>query len=158
MLSQVSGQVYVGYRQFYISDLEAPGDTASSNFWTQSAFDARLAVEQGGIGIATDTYGDIPFTIEVWDAEPKLRLEQFDHIAEASLFLSAGRLAVEGCPDGPTGVELSMGVGWHRIRVNSAGLQANFSEIEYNSDSYLIQIWPAEKAERVVLKKYNPSH
>jgi len=152
----VTYQVYAGYRQFYLLDADGAGDTSSPDFWTQEAMDLRLAVQPGVIGIATDTYGDVPVTIETLDAEPALSLEAWDHVVEASLRLSKGHMALAPCPgDDRPQPTIALGHEWLRVRVHSAGLNIEPpSEVDYCGDSYLIQAWPASARERVLLKCY----
>jgi hypothetical protein len=147
-------KAYAGYRQFYLLDADSPGDTGSPSFWTAEAFAARLPVAAGVVGVATDTYGEVPVTVEVLDAEPGAPTADWDHVAEASLSVSAGRIAVHGCPDEPTGLVVSVPPGCYRVRVCSAGLQPQPDELEYNGDSYLVQLWPSDLEERRVLKQF----
>jgi hypothetical protein len=147
-------EVYAGYRQFYVFDADEPGDTGSSAFWTLAATQARLPVEAGVVGVATDTDGQVPVTLEMLAAEPQLSLEGWDHVAEASLQLSAGHLTIYGCPDEPTGLVVDAPAGSYRVRVSSVGLSATPDQLEYNGDSYLVQVWPAEVADRRVLKQF----
>jgi hypothetical protein len=151
-----SYKVYAGYRQFYVLDPGSFGDTGSADFWTQEAFDLRLAVEQGVIGIGTDTYGEVPVTIEMLDTEPMLSLEPWDHVVEASLQLSRGRLEIVPCPDyDRPAASLALTPGWVRVRVHYAGLHVEPpSQVDYCGDSYLIQAWPSKPRERVLLKGF----
>jgi hypothetical protein len=71
-------QVTAWHRQFYSLDPDQPGDTASPAFWTQEAFDSRLAVQPGVLGVGTDTNGEVPVTVEVLDAEPTLSMNGWD--------------------------------------------------------------------------------
>jgi hypothetical protein len=147
-------QVYAGYRQFYVIDADSPGDTGSVAFWTEEAFASRLPVEAGVVGVATDTYGEVPVTIEVLGAEPEMSFEDWDHIAEASLLVSAGRITVMGCPDEPSGLVVAVAPGRCRVRVCFAGLSSEPDEAAYNGDSYLVQVWPSDTEGRRVLKRF----
>jgi hypothetical protein len=149
-------QVYAGYRQFYLLDADSPGDTSSPDFWTPEAFTARLAVQPGVIGIGTDTYGEVPVTVEALDSEPALSAQAWDHVVEASLHVSTGRLALAPCPDSDSPVtRIAIPPGWFRVRVHSAGLNAEPpSEVDHCGDSYLIQAWPSAPRERAVLKSF----
>jgi hypothetical protein len=102
-------RVYAGYRQFYVIDADSPGDTSSAAFWTEEAFASRLPVEAGVVGVATDTYGEVPVTLEALDVEPEVSLDDWDHIAEASLLISAGHITLMGCPDEPSGLVVTLG-------------------------------------------------
>jgi hypothetical protein len=150
-------QLEAGYRQFYVQDCDQLGDTSSDAFWTAEACDCRLAVAPYVIGIATDTNGSVPVSVEVWKSEPGLTLGDWDHIAEASLESMAGRLKLAGCPDGDIRFHtINVSPGWHRVRVYSAGLVPNPPEVLYSGDSYLVQIWRAPPGPRNLLKRYEP--
>ena len=110
-------------RQFYIQDFDQLGDTSSDAFWTAEALDYRLAMVPYVVGIATDTNGGVPVTIEVCNSEPGPTPGNWNHIAEVSLELTAGRLKLAGCPDGDVRFHtINASPGWHRMRVYSAGL------------------------------------
>jgi hypothetical protein len=147
-------QVYAGYRQFYVVDADSPGDTGSVAFWTEEAFASRLPVEVGVVGVATDTYGAVPVTLEVLGAEPEVSLDDWDHIAEASLLVSAGRITLVGCPDEPSGLVVAVDPGRYRVRVCFSGLIPEPDEADYNGDSYLVQVWPSDLEGRRVLKDF----
>ena len=147
-------QVYAGYRQFYVVDADSPGDTGSAAFWTEEGFASRLPVEAGVVGVATDTYGEVPVKLEVLGAEPETSLDDWDHIAEASLLVSAGHITLLGCPDEPTGLVVAVAPGRHRVRVCFAGLTSEPDESEYNGDSYLVQVWPSDLEGRRVVKRF----
>ena len=147
-------RVYAGYRQFYVIDADSPGDTGSVGFWTEAAFASRLPVEAGVVGVATDTYGEVPVTLEVFGAEPELFVDDWDHIAEASLLVSAGRITLMGCPDEPSGLVVAVAPGRYRVRVCFLGLIPEPDEAEYTGDSYLVQVWPSDLEGRRVLKHF----
>ena len=106
------------------------------------------------LGVGTDTNGEVPVTVEVLDAEPTLSLNGWDHVAEASLELSRGRLTIAGCPDIDVPIAtISLGLGWFRVRIFSAGLSDQPPEVEYSGDRYLAQVWPSVAGKRTVLKK-----
>ena len=145
-----------GFRQFYIQDFDQEGDTSSDAFWTEEAFDCRVAVAPYVIGIATDTNGQVPVTVEVCKSEPTLAAGDWDHIAEGSLELTDGRLKLAGCPDGDVRFHtINATPGWHRARVYSAGLTQRPPEVHYSGDQYLVQIWPAPAGPRTLLKRYD---
>jgi len=147
-----------GYRQFYIQDFNQLGDTSSDAFWTAEAFDCRLAVVPYVIGIATDTNGKVPVTVEVRKSEPGPTPGDWDHIAEVSLELIDGRLKLAGCPDGDVRFHtINASPGWYRVRVYSAGLTECPREVHDSGDQYLVQMWPAPAAPRTVLKRWGPS-
>ena len=147
-------RVYAGYRQFYICDADNPGDTGSLGFWDEEAFASRLPTETGVVGVATDTYGEVPVALEVLGTEPKTLLDDWDHVAETSLLVSAGRVTLCGCPDMPTGLIVTVTPGRYRVRVCFAGLSHEPPESDHHGDSYLIQVWPSDLEGRCVLKQF----
>ena len=149
-------QIDAGYRQFYVQDFDRPGDTSTDQFWTAEAFDCRLAMAPYVVGIATDTNGEVPVTVEVCNSEPGPTAGEWDHIAEASLELTAGHLKLAGCPDGDVRFHTMNAMpGWYRVRVYSAGLTPCPPEVLWSGDSYLVQIWPASPGPRTLLKRYH---
>ena len=151
-------KVYAGYQQFYLRDVDQSGNTGSLAFLTEEASRARLPVEAGVVGVATDTDGEVPVTVEVLGSEPELFLERWDHVAEASLLLSAGHLTLEGClDDEPNRLVVAVPAGRYRVRVCSAGLKAQPDPLDYNGDSYVVQVWPSEVVGRLVLKQFEGS-
>ena len=58
------------YGQFYVNDKNANGNTNSDNFWTEQAFEDKLAVEDGvlGIGIA-NSEGLVDCTFEILNSK-----------------------------------------------------------------------------------------
>jgi hypothetical protein len=152
-------QVDAGYRQFYVQDFDQLADTSSDAFWTAEAVDCRLAVVPYALGIATDTNGKVPVIVEVCNSEPGRTPGDWNHIAEGSLELTAGRLKLAGCPDGDVRFHtINASPGWHRVRVYSAGLSPHPPEVLYSGDSYLVRIWPAPLGPRTLLKRYDPAH
>jgi hypothetical protein len=146
--------VYAGYRQFYLLDGANTGDTGSVEFWTDEAFNTRLAVVPGVIGISTDTYGSVPVTLELVESEPPVNLDGWDHVVEASILLSTGRLQVVGCPDYDQPVlDTTVVPGRYRVRGSFASLLAEPNG-DYNDDSYLIQMWRSNVDGRLVLKQF----
>ncbi len=152
MAQTITGKVYAGYFQFHLFDADAIGDTGSEAFWTTDANAARLAVVPGALGVSTNTYGEVPVTLTVYDSAPPL--PDADHLVEASLTLTQGKLIVDGCPDEPTDLALQLPAGDYRVRIASYGLQNGDSQIEYNGDQYHIALWPEEPGERTVIKRF----
>lgn len=155
MNSSHSVRVYAGYRQFYLRDADRLSGSGDPSFWTEEAFRTRMPIAPGIVGAFTDTYGEVPVTLRVLDAAPALELAAFDHVVEGPLELSAGRAALEGCPDEPTGLVLTLPPGSCRVRISMMGLRPEPDETEYNGDSYIVEIWPAPAAERRVLKDWS---
>ena len=157
MASCQTATVLAWYRQFYLFDRDTPCNTGADSFWSEEAFQCGLAVEPGWLGIGTDTDGEVPVTIEVLESEPVACLDAWDRVAEASLEVSCDRLIIAGCPDIEPVVSVPVRPGRIRVRVSSAlprGKEPPHG-VEYRGDKYLIQLWPSEAEDRVVLKGYS---
>jgi len=144
-----------GYRQFYLTDAKAEGNTGADNFWNEEAFNTRIPLNPGILGVSTDTNGRVPVEVVISEDKPDLELDHWDHVVEANIDLSSGQLGVVGCPDEPEGgIKVTPGI--YRARVHFGALGTADNEAEEGDDHYLIILWRAPHAERTVLKKWNP--
>ena len=144
---------YTAYGQFYLADKDSALKTDSERFWTDEAFDARLALETGVIGVGIESYGPLKAELLLLDAEPGTFNEnRYDHIVEGSLQLESGTLQVLNCPDTSLELELHMEKGSYRVRIYSVNLDS--VEDDAGDDFYKIEIWKAEPSDRKVLKMY----
>src|ERR1700761_3586262 len=91
---------YTQYCQFYLNDQESPRETDSKNFWTAEAYDDRLAIGNGILGVGTECYGPVKGELKVLEAENKdFNLNDYDHIVEGGLEISSGTLTILDCPN-----------------------------------------------------------
>ena len=143
------------YNQFYLCDKEAKGETDSAHFWTDEAFNDRLAVEEGILGILIgNEEGTVNGELIVLDSKNNLNeFDSFDHIVEASLEINSGYIQIIDCPFSTIEVELEIEKGFYRARIYSISLESAFTSKP--KDYYRIELWKEEFNERVVLKKYN---
>jgi len=144
---------YTAYNQFYICDKDFSGDTGSENFWTDTAFDSRLAVQSGVLGVGTECYGPVKGMLTILESvNTDLNIDKFDHIVEGSLEIKSGRLQVLDCPDSTVILETALEIGIYKVRVYSSNLAS--VDGDEGDDRYLIEIWPDSNRERKVLKRY----
>lgn len=142
------------YRQFYLCDKEANGNTGSENFWSETAFADKLAVEDGvlGIGIENDE-GVVKCEIEILSDKSMLEdFNNFDHVVEASLKIHSGILQILDCPHAEVEMETELENGEYRVRVYSSDLESAYEENP--KDSYKIEMWKEAYSERTVLKRF----
>ena len=158
MASRQTFAVFASSRQFYVFDPNEPCRTgADDDFWTEEAFERGLAVQAGWIGVATDTNGDVPVSVEVLESEPEAPLDAWDHVVETSLRLSGNRLIIAGCPDLVPVVIIPLGPGWVRVRICAVIPRSNRGDpggVKYRGDRYLIQLWRSELPGTAVLKRF----
>lgn len=142
------------YGQFYINDINASGDTGSDDFWSNQAFEDKLAVEKEilGISIANDE-GIVNCELEILDSKSLISdFSEFDHVVEASIEIKSGSLQVNDCPFSEVILETKIENGNYRARVYSGNLESAYSE--ERNDYYKIEIWKEAFSDRHVLKRY----
>jgi hypothetical protein len=146
-------EFYSSHHQFYIGDKSSDFATDSSNFRTQSAFDDRLAMEAGVLGIGTESYGSVKAELSILDAENiTTDFEAYDHIVEAGIDVNSGILQVLNCPDSSVELELAIKPGRYRVRIYSTNLASVIDDD--SEDYYRVELWPSDTMERKVLKRY----
>jgi len=59
---------YASYQPFYIADVIHPRDMSDMSFWSQEAYEKRLAGADGTIGIGTGSHGNVMVILEICDA------------------------------------------------------------------------------------------
>jgi hypothetical protein len=149
-------RVYADYYQFYIEDASSPGDTADAAFWSEQAYDNRLAVTAGTIGIGTGSYGFVRVTTEIHDHRPAVQLEDWEHVTETGIDVARGPLRVKGCLGGnDAGEAFQLAAGHYRVRCCHANL-AGSVEFGEGEDWYLLQIWPSARTAPRILKRAPP--
>src|SRR5579864_8641581 len=88
-----------GYNQFYIIDGESDGDTGSDNFWTDDAFNDKLAIEDGVLGIGIESYGQVKAELQILNNSNKeIDFSKYDHIVEGGIKIGSGLLQIIDCP------------------------------------------------------------
>ncbi len=142
------------YNQFYISDKNSPRKTNSVSFWTDEAFQDRLAIEDGILGIGTECYGPINGEVNIHEM-PLLdeNFDQYDHVVEGGISFKSGIIQILTCPDSNVIAELTVVTGIYLVRVYSKNLST--VDGDEGDDYYIINIWPGISTERKVLKRYH---
>ncbi|WP_457068669.1 hypothetical protein [Hymenobacter sp. UYAg731] len=153
MMNQV--QFRTSYSQFYICDKDSPAATDSDGFWNQEAFDSRLAIEDGILGVGTETYSYVRASIEILaQRNDAIDSTKYDHIVEASIKVNSGVLQILDCPNSTIEFELTIKPGFYRARIYISNLDSITDEDQEGNDFYLIEMWPEEPSPRKVLKQY----
>jgi hypothetical protein len=105
--------------------------------------------------VGTIGYTFLPVVLELWDDEPPLDVDVWDHVVEASLDVSSGRLGLHdigGAGEDDDTIEVAPGT--YRVRASAAGLH-EATELD-GGDRYRIQLWPSEMGEPVVVRWWGP--
>jgi hypothetical protein len=144
---------YTEYHQFYIEDEIATGNTASVDFWTEDAYNDRLATDDGMLGVGTECYGHVNGELNLLDsANDQIDTDKYDHIVESGLELKSGVLQILDCTSSTVVLAVQVNPGKYRVRVYSLNLDSVIDDD--GDDYYKIEIWPDSNMERKVLKRY----
>lgn len=163
--------LYADHFQFYLGDSELDGDTSASDFWSDAAFERRLAVGHGILAVETELYGTVPVALEVREGPPLDDPAVWDHVAEAGLDLPSGYLAIDGCLDymphdlpriGYRSPLIEVAPGAYRVRVHYGGLgtqrfgETPFGGQELSDEQYRVVLWPAPYAAPAIVHSTLP--
>ena len=144
---------YTSYSQFYITDKDSEGATNSDKVWTTEAFNERLAIEDGILGVGTECYGPVKGEVHLLTSPNNQEvLDEYDHIVEAGINIKSGIIQILNCPDSNIELEINIEPGIYRVRVYSSNLAS--VEGDEGDDYYKIEIWPDVEMGRKVLKQY----
>lgn len=142
------------YFQFYLQDEQSSGDL--SNSWTEQAMFDMLAVGLGVIRVRTVRNMAVPVEVEVLDFQPNDNFDGWDHIVEASLEVTSGRIIIAGCTDYlPDAASITVAPGIYRVRLFCGALNS-VDELGVNgNDHYRVVLWlSADRSEPKVLKRW----
>jgi hypothetical protein len=132
--------LFADYFQFYIQDEAANGDLSES--WNEEATARLLAVAPGTIGIGTVRDMDVPVAVEIHEQEPNDDRSDWDHVVEAELNVTSGRIVLAGCTDYfPDAKRVQVQVGSYRARVSYGKLQTLSEDGVSGEDHYRVQLW-----------------
>jgi len=149
---------YTEYNQFYIHDKNYSGDTSDAEFWSEKAYNYRLATSIDVLGFGTQSYGNIKGEIEILDKQSiNVDFEHYDHIVEAGLEIKHNELQVTDCPTNNIEVKIIVNNGKYRVRVYSSNLSSVLEPDLANDtddDYYRIEVWQDENMKLKVLKQY----
>ncbi|MGY4918982.1 hypothetical protein ACWD9K_27795 [Streptomyces sp. 900116325] len=152
--------LFADYFQVHVSDADSDGDL--SDAWTDQASVDHLAVARDALGIGTAVNVNVSVTVVVLSQEPSDDSSEFDHVVEASLDVSLGRLMVLGCTDyAPDAATFEVPPGWNRVRVSRSNLaraaqgDIDSDESPENSEKIRIQVWRAPEFPARIIKRWS---
>jgi hypothetical protein len=94
-------------------------------FWTDNAYDDRLAIENRILGVGTECYGPVKGELELLtsiDLTPDL--STFDHIVEAGIAVNSGIIQLLDCPTSTVQLEIKVAPGNYGVRIYSSNLSS----------------------------------
>ena len=140
------------YFQFYIQDEAVTGDLSES--WDEETTARLLATAPGTIGIGTVRNMVVPVVVEMRDQEPDEDFSEWDHVVEAELNVTSGRIVIAGCTDYfPDAVRAELPPGCYRARVSYGALNTLSENRLSGDDHYRVQLWPAVPTTVRILKQ-----
>ncbi len=131
--------VFADYHQFYLWD-SAMNPVAPEEYSKEDVA-RRIKVGPHVVVIQPERSMTVPVEVEIHDCEPKVNLEEWDHVAEASLHLPSGNLQIHECTGGPV-ADVSVTPGWYRVRSMHGGLDT-IADMVDGDDYYRVAIWAA---------------
>jgi hypothetical protein len=151
-MKSVEFSLFADYFQFYIQDETAVGDLSSS--WIEEAVARGLAIAPGTIGIGTVRNMHVPVTIEIHDQKPDDDFDNWDHVVEAALEVTSGRIVAAGCTDYfPDAKRIELPSGSYRVRVSYGALDTLSKDGLSGDDHYRVQLWPGSPTTVQILKQ-----
>lgn len=153
LIESREGSVDPDYFQFYV---KTPSAEWASDRVTEAGYEAHLEAPSAGfIYVGTlKRFSDTPVRVEVHDSEPRDLSEDWAHVAEVS-FEGNGRLEVQSW-GGDLAFAIPTPDGSLRLRAGWAGLESDLSEglreDGTSAEHIILQIWPAPRAGRRVLR------
>ena len=82
------------FGQFYLSDKTSEGNTEAADFWSDEAFDDRLAMGAGILGVGTECYGHVKGEVHILDsASAQNDFNVFDHVVEGGIVIQSANTA-----------------------------------------------------------------
>ncbi len=149
--------LFADYFQFVVMD-EASDDDFSQ-LWSDEALNRMLAVGRSAVCPGTLRNVDVEVELRVCETAPDVALDEFDHVAEASLSIPSGVLVVMGCtgylPDAPR-VEVTPGS--YNLRFLVTGVATIKNEWEPAEERYIVYLWPGPSQEPRLLKHWRTVH
>ncbi|WP_333775913.1 hypothetical protein [Streptomyces sp. IBSBF 3136] len=152
--------LFADYFQIRVADADSDGDL--SDAWTDQAVADHLAVAQDALGIGTVVNVDVSVTVVVLPQEPSDDSSEFDHVVEAGLDVSSGRLMVLGCTDyAPDAATFEVAAGWNRVRVSRSNLAraaqagVDSDESPETTEKIRIQVWAAPESPATITKRWS---
>lgn len=146
-------ELFADYFHLYLMDDSANDDT--SEIWSDSALEAKLAVSSNTLAVGTFRNVDVNVEVEVLEKEPSIDLEGWDHASIGYIDLPTGRCAVFGCTDYLSDAKrIELPKGSYAALSLAKGLDSIETEWEEADDFYKVILWPSKVRELKILKRY----
>jgi len=146
-------ELFADYFQVYLMDAEANDDT--SEVWTEEALNLKLGILPKTLAVGTFRNVDVSVEIEIYESEPEVNLEEWDHASVGHFTIKSGRCAVFGCTDYlPDAAKFEISPGNYAVLSLAKGLGSITEEWEDADDLYKVILWPSSSEEYKAIKCY----
>jgi hypothetical protein len=139
------------YFQFYLFDSDAR--PAPEN-WTDQNLSDRMHVAPGVVVVSPIRNTPVPVEISIWDSEPQVVFNQWQHVVEAPLVLEDPSLEVHECC-GESMARFTVSPGDYVIRALMRNLDKLSDDGLKGEDFYEVQIWPGKLLGLRVLRRWS---
>jgi hypothetical protein len=153
--------LFADHHQIHVFDEGSQTDLGDA--WTAQATADQLAAGTDAVAIGTAVDVDVAVSVEVLDRRPADDHIDVDHVVEAGLRCSSGRLVVMGCTDyEPDARRFPVPAGWLRMRVSRSNLYRAYragidsDDSPLTTERLLLRVWPEAPAPVVVVKRWQP--
>jgi hypothetical protein len=144
-------EIFADYHQFYLWDHGT--SPAPPIDYTDEDLTRRIKAAPFVVVIQPERNMNVQVRLDLRDTPPDGVLDDWDHIAEASLELPSGRLEVHECTGGSVDI-IELQPGTYRVRACFGGLGTLSEDRLDGEDHYRLILWPAPFAPVAVLKQY----
>ena len=152
-------RLFADYYQVHVFDDGSETDLGDA--WNEQASADGLAVGPDSLALGTAVNIFVLVSVEILGSAPGADESGFDHVVEASLRSESGKLVVMGCTDyEPEARRFEVPPGWLRVRAARSNLDQTY-KLQIDSDKtpetmerLRIQVWPAEPAAAVIVKRW----
>jgi hypothetical protein len=157
--SQTPGQiahaeldVLADYGSFFVQDDTARPDT--NRAFITSLMTDLIAATDGAIGVGTARRLTLPVTLDIRTDTPDDNLDDWDHVTEAGLHITSGRIIVSKFDYRPTIPRTTVPPGDYTARVYAKGFDTISEDRIHGADTYHVILWPGPIPDPHVLKRH----
>ena len=145
-------ELFADYFQVYLMDIEADDDT--SEIWNEEALKLKLGILPNTLVVGTFRNVEVPVEVEIFESEPEINLEEWDHVSKGYFTIKSGSCSVFGCTDYlPDAAKIEINSGMYSALSLAKGLGSITAEWEDADDLYKVILWPSSSEEYKAIKK-----
>ena len=143
--------IFADYHQFYIWDPETSSREAPID-WSDEDVANRAKVARGVVVICPVRNMDVPVEITIWDSEPEVHFNAWQHAIEAPL-PTTGVIEIHECT-GEAKASFTVKPGDYTVRGLYRGLDRLSEDGLEGEDFYAVQIWPGRCSSLRIIRQW----